>query len=505
MKLSMSLIANELSGTVTSFHTFSEQKDGLAALKILTPKDTCLYPEYLYLCQPEQLTALLAQNFDITNRNFIIYGENFDSLIEQLEICNYLTISSTASFFHFINTIAAIFSSYNEWESQLVAMSISSASLQDMLDLAYSKIRIPMCILDVNHQVLAVNRQVKTTDPLYLSMQQGYGYPCIEMIHTSNPTLSELDRENVSEVINHVSHNRLRVTTIKTHERPVCYFGLHKPNAQPFAPYTLELYDFFVTILTFKAAMLPEELLIKSSLFEQFMADLILDKYIAPNIFSQLTDYFQYDPSASYSLFAIAFTDALTKRQVILKEFMNLAEAQIPGCKCFYLEPYVGILLHGAVLPAHIQRLKNVLRGYVVHCVYSYCFRELRNIKKAWRQLIFALDHWETEHGTIQNCDHYIHRLCVQTIHHKLPPETLLHPYFLVLSKYDKENNTEYLQTLISYLQNNCSISAAANDLYIHRNSLQYRIRKIEELLDIRISSTKEHLSMLFSSFFIST
>lgn len=56
------------------------------------------------------------------------------------------------------------------------------------------------------------------------------------------------------------------------------------------------------------------------------------------------------------------------------------------------------------------------------------------------------------------------------------------------LAFYDKVNNTDYVEILINYFENNCSIVETANTLYIHRNTMNYKINKIEQILDINLS-----------------
>lgn len=53
---------------------------------------------------------------------------------------------------------------------------------------------------------------------------------------------------------------------------------------------------------------------------------------------------------------------------------------------------------------------------------------------------------------------------------------------------YDKVNNTDYVEILINYFENNCRVVETANALYIHRNTMNYKINKIEEILDINLS-----------------
>lgn len=58
--------------------------------------------------------------------------------------------------------------------------------------------------------------------------------------------------------------------------------------------------------------------------------------------------------------------------------------------------------------------------------------------------------------------------------------------YKTVLNKlinYDKKNNTELVKTLGAFLQENCNIIKTADRLFIHRNTLNYRINRICEIM----------------------
>ena len=50
------------------------------------------------------------------------------------------------------------------------------------------------------------------------------------------------------------------------------------------------------------------------------------------------------------------------------------------------------------------------------------------------------------------------------------------------LDAYDRDNNGELLRSLQAFLQHNARWEAAAAELYVHRHTLRYRMRKVEEL-----------------------
>ena len=65
------------------------------------------------------------------------------------------------------------------------------------------------------------------------------------------------------------------------------------------------------------------------------------------------------------------------------------------------------------------------------------------------------------------------------------------------LEEYDHANGTFLQETLIAYYMNGFNVGKTAEVLYIHRNSLQYRINKIEELLGLELDDYMEYLDLV--------
>jgi len=56
---------------------------------------------------------------------------------------------------------------------------------------------------------------------------------------------------------------------------------------------------------------------------------------------------------------------------------------------------------------------------------------------------------------------------------------------------YDTKNKSNLYEVLKLYLENDGSIKAISEILFLHRNSINYKIKKIEELLNCDLSSMK--------------
>jgi len=66
-----------------------------------------------------------------------------------------------------------------------------------------------------------------------------------------------------------------------------------------------------------------------------------------------------------------------------------------------------------------------------------------------------------------------------------------------LLETYDKEHGNELMSSLEQYLLNQCNLKATANSLYLHPNTLRYRLKKIEEILHTHLDNFDTKLNMM--------
>ena len=61
------------------------------------------------------------------------------------------------------------------------------------------------------------------------------------------------------------------------------------------------------------------------------------------------------------------------------------------------------------------------------------------------------------------------------------------------IHEYDLKNATDYLETLYHYLGNRCSVQKAADKLYVHRNTVAYRVNKMRELFGLDFEDDRQN------------
>ena len=67
------------------------------------------------------------------------------------------------------------------------------------------------------------------------------------------------------------------------------------------------------------------------------------------------------------------------------------------------------------------------------------------------------------------------------------------------LIKYDKKHNENLCYNLKKYLMNNGNVTKAAKELYIHPNTLAYRIKKIEKILKKDLDDPRERFNLFLA------
>ncbi|MBR3275295.1 MAG: helix-turn-helix domain-containing protein [Eubacterium sp.] len=507
MKFSLSLLVHELDETIISVHLADpDNVPKVVGMKMLDPATTELQKDYLYLGRLPQFQRFFGEGEKPAGCTLIFYGTDPNDLDESYNAVNYLVVTPLVPLNRFINLLETVFATYYEWENRLLFMSISAfSSLQEMLDTAYEKIKIPMCMLDINHAVQALVKEEASEDSLLKIMENGYGYRFVSVIQDCNPSLEELDRNDVTEVISNISGNRLRVSTIRSHGRPAFYLGLHKEDSEPFENYTLELFGLLTDMFKQKAMSVPLENLTRISLFGQFISDLISGTSLEENLIDRVMEYFGFSDYSGYILIGIDFPSSEGRYNVRLAEFIRSIEREIQVCKCFYIQPYLGILIPKDKLDVTESALKSLIKDYKMNCAASNAFSNINDISGVWNQVLFMLACPDPVPGNtfLRRYDHYIIKSCSAAVEKRFPIETLYNQVFLTLKDFDRENQTEYVKTLVTFLQNNCSITDTAAKLFIHRNSMRYRIQKIEELVGFDITESEKRELILFTSFFV--
>ncbi len=77
--------------------------------------------------------------------------------------------------------------------------------------------------------------------------------------------------------------------------------------------------------------------------------------------------------------------------------------------------------------------------------------------------------------------------------------ESRLHPVIHSIKDYDVKNDTQLFDTLFCYLENNRSIAKTSARMYLHKNTVNYRINRVKSLFDLNFDNHNDLFHLHFS------
>lgn len=75
----------------------------------------------------------------------------------------------------------------------------------------------------------------------------------------------------------------------------------------------------------------------------------------------------------------------------------------------------------------------------------------------------------------------------------------MINPAVRQLKAYDRDHHTEYFQTLLTYLLANFNVELTAHHLNVHHNTVLYRLKKVEQIMDYHFEDPKQNASFYLS------
>lgn len=134
-----------------------------------------------------------------------------------------------------------------------------------------------------------------------------------------------------------------------------------------------------------------------------------------------------------------------------------------------------------------------------IFCIgISLPFQNLDSILLHYKQALLTLDYCKHEAG-VYYCKDYSFQHLLSCIDVQNQALELTHPALEILKNYDLKNGTVLYETLYCYLKEERSTVICAQKLFIHKNTMIYRIKKILSLIGNILDNANERQYILLS------
>lgn len=170
------------------------------------------------------------------------------------------------------------------------------------------------------------------------------------------------------------------------------------------------------------------------------------------------------------------------------------------GCYVIIYENSVVLILNTKMMTLEnlLEDIMPLLKRTLTYCGISYPFFEILKLKDAYEQAGIGLIYGNNNPGNSNFCNDYVIDYIKNVLKRNIYTD-IKHKGLDILKKYDKIHNTNYYETLKLYLELERNQIKTAEALFIHRNTMVYRINRIHEILGIDLGDVKTRMHLIMS------
>ena len=394
-----------------------------------------------------------------------------------------------------LNDILAAFEFYSLWERRLYQLSGTHSSLNALLSIVAEILPDPVLIFDLNgHLMNGSHLEVIQNDPSWSQIIQekkmDAAYLCTPVRDSAGELIPDLmdkpqllfreDNSDISAICMYLMQNTERIafcvvaqTTTEQSERNTQLIGFlaeHFLLAQEFTHFS------------------------SSTRSDVAIIQGILDgKPVNPEIATKFLTHTKLKIPLQLIFARNHIHQNYTSRSLIIQE------TRMGAFPCFSMEYEHNLLflIRSEDSQFFVQDLVRKIGAESYAIGISMPMYDLEKLPFAYQQACFALSH-----GTgagIYSCRDYAMDYLISTLRAQELTAQLLHPAVDILQRYDQSNQTQLLQTLLVYLQQEQNMSETARLLHVHRNTMKYRMEKILQLTQIDLSDWQEQTYLTLS------
>ncbi|UWG98845.1 helix-turn-helix domain-containing protein [Dehalobacter sp. DCM] len=230
-------------------------------------------------------------------------------------------------------------------------------------------------------------------------------------------------------------------------------------------------------------------------LHQGFLQDLIDGKYTDERLIIERMKVLNLNFKSKFFVISLD-TQYFNTTSATLPYMRDTVESKLVNAKAVIYNNNVVILasceneMH--FLEIQLNSLKEILKKNNMQVGVSRSFTHITEVKDHYLESVEAI-----RLGNILNKEHYFYRYENYILYDLISNYSrtdkcrrLIHHALIKLIEYDKENGTDYVQSLYNYIYYFKNIKDSAEALNIHRNTMFHRVEKIERLLNVDLNDT---------------
>lgn len=372
--------------------------------------------------------------------------------------------------------------------TRLLKIEKSSSSIQKILDMAYEVLKNPLLLVDVSLCFIAhAGGNTVSDEPLW-EWTISKGYVTKEYVdYILNDTLEDEQRFIWEEGL--LKHDQL-VYRILSGGTPIGYLKVLSSN-QPITALDQEIIAATGNCL---AHFMQDDKIASSAsttLTDAFLLSLLNRKIYDKNAIDERVNRFNMKFYDKISLIAIRSENEFQGNNDLTHLFLKKLQNFLGRDTILYYNGHF-VVVYDSKYPqpfneAELLRFEAMLADYNCYAGISNVRAALYQLPEQYQEAVSALSSGRRLRipGNITFYSDILlqHIFLEFSAQHDL--DTLIHPAVRILMEADQERGSLFLDTVRVYIKHNMDIAPAAKAMFLHYNTMKYRLQKIVELTHI--------------------
>lgn len=420
-----------------------------------------------------------------------------------------IILDEEQDFHHVFERLQSIFERFALWQEEVLIATTGNEDLQKVFDKAASVLQNPIALIGKSQTLVmkAGTLPDNIDGSIWLELlNQGYA----RLENLSRKQLSELNQKLISteepfflQKVSRYSDNCHLIAPLHNDGELFAMFGMSDLNS----PITLGQ----VSLVRLLQDMMKHILLVETSkqhlgIDIDYYVDRIINGYLVErDALSYSLAMRHWDIGDAYQAIFLKADNSAVVDDNLRNVLATRIQSLIPNTYAFPYEQ--GILALARVtenlmILEHLVGLERFCENFDLHCGISLVHTGFMQVKEAYIQAKIAYDFgiFDKEARSLLFQEHYVPCLA-NALNSTVALSCLCHPKVLRLWLRGGEKGHVLVETLRCYLIHGRNTNATARAMELHRNTVLYRITRLQELLgdDLDSSDANTYLMLILS------
>ncbi|MCM8709589.1 helix-turn-helix domain-containing protein [Clostridium sp. SYSU_GA19001] len=412
---------------------------------------------------------------------------------------NLLQVKSSADTAELLNEIQDILLDKQRFilsSAALLNSIIEGRGLQYIIEIGYQLLGNPIMLGDTNYRLLAHSKNEEVDDPAWNELV-AKGYCSYDF--ATRYKFKELIEQEIKSGTPFIADagaaekKRRILAKITIDNKIVGHLAVLEHN-KPFTESDIEITAFICDVISSEMQKNSHFLNTKAVIYENLITDLLNGINQNENLIQERINHFEWKIKDKLYVLSIDI-GGLENSFTLIPYIRDSLGKMMEGENAVIYDNRIVIILgcskEKSLTKSDFQPLISFLRKNNMSAGLSQCFNKITDLKEYYKQSISSIDIGLriNKNDVLYVYDDYSLYHMINILNHYENIARFCHPALLQLLEYDNKHKTDYVKSLYTYIVNARNLISAADSLFIHRNTMSYRIAKIQEISGIDLNN----------------